>query len=141
MVDNSLKRAKTRGKRAVQAQKECERRRKLRELIQNALDQKGRVSESELAVQLDVSQATVSRDLKKLGKSRWNPYRLYEIGLIRKIRANEQQRRENLQAVVDGMGFAEGLKMLGAFMRKPGGHSYPSRSKSRGKSFSSTYQP
>ena len=56
----------------VQLKKERERRRRLRQITLSASQPP---SQAELAGMLGCSQATVSRDLKRLASSRWSPFR------------------------------------------------------------------
>jgi Mn-dependent DtxR family transcriptional regulator len=135
-------RAKTRAKTRVQEQKERDRRRRIREMLETAIGRNEAVTQVQIAKTFEVSQATVSRDLKTLGKSRWNPWRLLELKTEREIQALRRRRAEDVQDFVDGLSWREAYAMIGGFMRKKlGGHYYPSHSKPRGKPFSSTYQP
>jgi DNA-binding MurR/RpiR family transcriptional regulator len=116
-----------------QVAKERERRRRLRALVRDTPNRNVFLSETELAQQLDISQATVSRDLRKLARSRWNPVRLYELELDKKIAEQQGQRQTEYDNYLSGLSDRELINLLVRFYRpKP---------KPRGKPFTSEYQP
>jgi len=142
VADNSLESAKTRRKSAVQTRKERERRRKVRELLETAINRNEFLSQTKIARDLGVSQATISRDLKTLGKSRWNPWRLLELKTRKETEEYKRQQREWIEDFVSGLSTAESFRLLTMFMAKrSGAHYYPQHSRPRGRPFTSSYQP
>jgi hypothetical protein len=104
------------------------------------------LTQTQLAHQLDCSQATVYRDLMKLRSSRWCPFSRLQREFYTQLRC-EQERREQrwwepFNKLPPKQRFSLLTRMLGNFIsRGPGSHSYPINSQPRGKSFTSEYQP
>jgi len=76
-----------------QLEKERERRRKLREYVLNH-PSPWALTQVELAKMLDCSQVTVSRDLTKLGSSRWNPFRQLILKAEKEREENRKRRND-----------------------------------------------
>ena len=132
-------------KSTVQLQKERERRRKLRNYVISHRKISA-LNQTALARVAGCSQSTVSRDLKKLASSRWNPFRQIALRLKREQRARKPRCIDELVQIDENTSPREGLEKLKRFkalihLIYGGGHNYPQHSKPRGKPFTSSYQP
>jgi hypothetical protein len=129
----------------VQLQKERERRRKLRNYVINHPMLES-LNQTELARVLGCSQSTVSRDLKKLGSLRWNPFR--QIALRRETELREGRRGwfDESDQIDEYLSIEQKRKRVeepSKFMSLlyGGGYVYSRRLKPRGKPFTKEYQP
>ncbi len=92
-----------------QLQKEMERRRKLRELILNVHEL---YTQAEWARVLGCSQATVSRDLKKLKGTRWDPVEKRYQRIIQAINETLEARRQKLQDFIKNLSDTQLIALL-----------------------------
>jgi len=94
-----------------QHQKEMERRRKLRNLILNVDEL---YTQAEWARVLGCSQATVSRDLKKLRGTRWDPVEERLRRLTQKINEMLDVRRQKLRDLINSLSNGQLIELLAA---------------------------
>jgi len=94
-----------------QHEKEMERRRKLRDLILNVEEL---YTQAEWARVLGCSQATVSRDLKKLRGTRWDPVEERLRRLTQKINEMLDVRRQKLRDLINSLSNGQLIELLAA---------------------------
>ena len=103
-----------------QHHKEMERRRKLRQVV---LNRKDLFTQDEFAKALGCSQATVSRDLRKLRGTRWDPieHRLRRIRerIIETLEERRRKMRELINSLSDSQ-LIELVAVVGETRRKKG---------------------
>ncbi len=92
-----------------QHHKEMERRRKLRQIV---LNRKDLFTQDEFAKALGCSQATVSRDLKKLRGTRWDPIEKRTRKVYEEITRRIEASRENACKIVDSLADSQCIDML-----------------------------
>jgi len=85
------------------------RRRKLRELILNVREL---YSQSEWARVLGCSQATVSRDLKKLKGTRWDPIEERLRRITQRLNEALDARRQKLRALINSLSNSQLIELL-----------------------------
>ena len=94
-----------------QHQKEIERRQKLRDLVLNVEEL---YTETEWARVLGCSQATVSRDLKTLRGTRWNPIQQRLRRLTQKIDLALEIRRKRMSDFINSLSDSQMIELLAA---------------------------
>lgn len=94
-----------------QHHKEMERRRKLRQVV---LNRKDLFTQDEFAKALGCSQATVSRDLKKLRGTRWDPVEERLRRLTQKINETLDARRQKLRDLINSLSNGQLIELLAA---------------------------
>lgn len=126
-----------------QLKKERDRRRKMRKIITESSEHDSFLTQKELANKLGCSQATISRDLKKLGKSRWNPFRLIILKLQREIAYSQMNKHSQFMEQINSLTLPEQLNFISKLIlsKSQNHHWYPSNSKPRGRPFTKDWQP
>ena len=98
-----------------QHEKEMERRRKLRDLILNVEEL---YTETEWARVLGCSQATVSRDLKKLRGTRWDPIEQRLRRSTEKLTALLDERRKKMSEFINSLSDSQLISMIAVVGKK-----------------------
>lgn len=97
-----------------QRQKELARRRKLRDFV---LSLQQYFTQTELAEMLGCSQATVSRDLKKLRGTRWDPFKRLEEIERERIMDLLKNKRKQAMNMINGMTDSQAIAAFIHYMK------------------------
>lgn len=128
-------------KTVAQLKKERERRGKLRNCVLNH-PKAWTLNQTTLARVLGCSQSTVSRDLKKLASSRWNPFRQIVLTMEKERREKEEKWLDALEQRDEALPIEDRIEQVSRLLSLTSGRRlYPKNSRPRGKSFTNSYQP